>query len=158
MNLLVRRHVRGGDRVIAKLCYSEGPCHLIVANANDEDIVARVDLLRCGYRCEVMSKSLSVEAALEDLGVADRAVRAIGIVHAMQCKGYGVKIAFGHDAGGIDELLVLRASVYGRTIEVCRSAERLKVGVDDGVGFGQQPRSFWRSGLAQNQRDNQRRH
>src|SRR5580658_6085587 len=104
VNLLGRWHVRSGDGVIAKLCDSQRPGRFFVADADGEDIVTRVGLLRCGYRCEIASEALSVKAAFKDLRVANRAVRSVGIVHAMQRKGSGVEVAFGHDAGGVDEL------------------------------------------------------
>src|ERR1700679_4691 len=93
VNLLDCRHVRGGDGVIAELSDAQGAHRFFVADADGEDIVTRVGLLRRGYRCEIASEALSVEAALEDLRVANRAVRSVGIVHPMQCKGGGVEVA-----------------------------------------------------------------
>src|ERR1700723_1846585 len=113
VNLLGCRHVRGGDGVITKLRDAQRPGRFFVADPDGEDIVTRVGLLCRGYRCEVASETLSVEAALEDLRIANGAVRSVGIVHAMQCKGGGVEITLGHDAGGVDELLVLGTAIYG---------------------------------------------
>src|ERR1700733_10968141 len=123
VNLLGCRHVRGGDGVIAKLRDSQRPGRFFVADPDGEDIVTRVGLFCRGYRAEIASEALSVEAALKDLRVANRAVRSVGIVHPMQCKGGGVEVAFGHDACGVDELLVFGTAIYWRAIEVGRGAQ-----------------------------------
>ncbi len=147
VDLLRRRHVRGGDGVVAKLRDPQRPRHLSVADRDGVDVVAGVALLRRGDRREVACEPFAVEASLKDLGVADGPVRAVGVVHAVQRKGGGVEVALRHDAGGVDEVLIVRAAGHRRAVEVGRRTQRLQVGVDDRVRLRQQPRGLWRSGL-----------
>ena len=60
----------------------------------------------------------------------------------MESEGDGVEVALGHDAGGVDEVLVLRAALDLAAVEVSGGAQGLEVGVDDGVGLGQQAGGF----------------
>ena len=76
----------------------------------------------------------------------------------MEREGGGVEVAFGHDAGGIDEVLVVRAAGDLGAVEVGDGAEGPEVGVDDGVGFGEQARGLGRSGFAQDDDDDERGH
>ena len=93
MDLLRRRHVRRGDGVIAELRDPQRPRLLSFADRDGEDVVAGVVLLRGGDGREVAREAFAIEAALKDLGVADRSVRAVGVVHAVQREGDGVQIA-----------------------------------------------------------------
>ena len=75
--------------------------------------MAGVLLLRVGDAAQIAGEARAIEAALEHLGVANGAVGAVGVVHAVQREGNGVEVALRIDAGGIDELLVVGATVHG---------------------------------------------
>jgi hypothetical protein len=111
--------------------------------------VVGVGLFGDGEAAEVVGEAGAVEAALEDLGVGDGAVGAVGIVHAVQGEGCGVEVALGDDAGGVDEVLVVGAAGDGCAVEVGGEAHGPEVGVDDGVGLGQEAGDLGRGVLAQ---------
>ena len=48
-----------------------------------------------------------------------------------------VEITFWHDAGGVDELLILGVVLDGLAVEVSCESQWLQVGVEDGVGLRQ---------------------
>ena len=158
MDLLWGRHVGRGDRVVAKLRDAQLPCHLSIANGNGEDIVPGVVLLRRRDCREIAREPFAIEASLKHLGVADRPVRSVRIVHAVQRKRSRVQIALRHNACCVDKLLVLRAARHGGAVEVGRRTQRLQVGVHDRVRLRQQSRGLRRSGLAQDQHNHQRGH
>ena len=51
--------------------------------------------MRWRWTRQVAFQSLAIETALKDLGVADRAVGTIRVVHAMQSEGSDIEVALG---------------------------------------------------------------
>jgi hypothetical protein len=156
MDLLRRRHIGGSNRVVSELRYPQRTRVLLIADANRKDIVARVGLLRCCNRLQVLCETLPIEAPLKDLGVAYLPIRSIGVVHAVQCEGDGIEIALRHNSCRVDKVLILRTSRDWCSLKVGCGAQRLQVRVDDRVRLRQQPRGLWWSGLPQHQREGQR--
>lgn len=144
VDLLGGRHVGGGEDVVAELCNAQATPRRF-ADGDGIDGAASVGLFAGGDGVEVLGEADAVEAADEDLGVGDRAVGTVGIGHAVEGEGDGVQVALGDDAGGVDELLEVRAALDRGLVEVGDGADGLEIDVDDGVGFGQQASCFGRS-------------
>ena len=127
-----------------------------VGDGDGVDGVAGVGLLRGGDGVEVAGEAGAVEAALEDLGVGDRAVGSGGVVAALEGEGDGVEVALEDDAGGVDEALVLGAAGDRGAVEVGGGAQGLEVEVDDGVGLGEQAGDLGGRVAAQQEGDDER--
>jgi hypothetical protein len=131
-------------------------------NGDGKDGASGVLLLRRGNSREIAIQPGAVEPPLEYLGVGDGTIWPIGVVHAVQGKGRRVEIALWDNAGGVDEALVVGATVNGGAVEVSCSAQRTQAGIDDGVGLRKQTRGLRRSRLAQphchHQSAHQRKH
>ena len=158
MDLLRGGHVGGRDGVVAEADDTQEARIGVVADGDGVDVAVGVGLFGDGDGGEVTGEALAVEAAFEDLGVADGTVGAVGIVHAMEREGGVVEVALGHNAGGIDEALVVRAARDLGAVEMSDGAQRPEVGVDDGVGFREQARGLRRCGFAQEDDDDERGH
>ena len=139
VDLLGGGRVAGSEGVGAELGKAEGARVLRVADGDGEDGVAGVGFAGGGDAVQVAAEAGGVEAAGEDLGVGDGTVGAGGVGHAVEGEGGGVEVALGHDAGGVDELLEVGGAGDGGAVEVGGGAERLEVGVDDGVALGEEP-------------------
>src|SRR6185312_12846368 len=138
------RHVRGGDGVVAKLRDADG----LSVDGDAVDVAAAIGLARGSGLGEKLCQLLAVEPAYEDFGDEELRfwnsfARAPGLRawvdgNAMQSDGGGVDVALGHDAGGVDKLLVLGAVAQRGGVEVGRGADGFEVHVDDRVRLGQQ--------------------
>ena len=91
-----------------------------------------------------LREALAVEAADEDLRVGDGTVGPARVVPAVQREGSRLEVAFGHDAGLVDEALEVGAALDLCLVEVCGSAQGLEVDVDDRVALRQKARGLGR--------------
>ena len=88
---------------------------------------------------------LAGKIAYQHHGIADRAVGAVGVLHAMQGDGNLVQVAFPINPGGVDKLLIFRHALRRLHVFVQKGSHRLEVDVENAVRLRQQPRRLWRS-------------
>ena len=117
-------------------------------HVDSKDEMAGVGFGGRGEGAEVALKADRVEAAGEELGVGDGAVDAGGIGPAGEGEGGLVEVALRDDAGGVDELLVVRAAGGQVAVEMGGEADGAEIGEDDGVGFGEEACDLRRAGEA----------
>ena len=67
----------------------------------------------------------------------------------MQRKGRGVQISLEDNAGGVDEMLILRRMRHRMLVEVGGRPQRPQIDVDDSVRLRQKPGGFRRRDLAE---------
>ncbi len=129
MDLFGGGEVGNGDHVVAHL----GNAHGAAFRGHAEDGVAGVVFAGDGMRLEPAIQLCPGELPDQNHGISHRAVRTIGIGHAVQAHGHLVQVALPVDARGLDEFLVFGYALGRFEMGLEKGADGLQVQVDDAV-------------------------
>ena len=127
--------VGGGSSVNAEQDDAQGAAF----ERDDVDVEVFVGLDLLGEFLQVIADALVVEVSLHDLAVASFMGGIGGRVAVVDGERGVVEVAFGLEAGLLDEVFVFGLARLGRLLaEIGEQAHGLKVDVENGVGVGEE--------------------